>query len=340
LSNRQQHVQVGNTISPAIETSVGSPQGSLLSPLIFLIYIADIELWVDGMSIHGYADDVQSCFSSTEESEIVSKLEEEARKMLKFMASNFLSANKNKTGFMMIRNGKSPETTASVSVGGELVQESPHHKILGITVSNALTWNEHVFGKGGVLPSVNKRIGALRRLSYSIPAKYLAQISNSIVTSKLRYGLEIYGSVRLHESEPKCKSQHDLQVALNKAMRIVLNVRLADKIPIRELCEQTGQRTLNQMCAEAQLRLVWSSLHDPESPIRALFDAEGGQTDKVLRSKTRGDIRQIAKTSVGQKNVPYTLIRLWNGCTPSTKAQVKKIAAKREIKNYTHTLPL
>jgi len=87
------------------QDSVGSPQGSLLSPLIFLIYIADVELWVDDVSVHGYADDTQSSYSSENEEDIVTRLEESAKKMLTYMASNSLSANPKKTGFMMISIG-------------------------------------------------------------------------------------------------------------------------------------------------------------------------------------------------------------------------------------------
>ena len=260
--------------------------------------------------------------------------------MLKFMASNCLSANKNKTGFMMIRNGRAPPTSIGVSVGGEYIRELPHHKILGITVNNTLTWDDHVYGKGGVLSSVNKRIGALKRLSYSIPSEYLARISNSIVTSKLCYGLEIYGSVCLSNEEPKTRIQSDLQIALNKAMRIALKVRVVDRVPIRELCKRTGAQTLNQMCAEDQLRLIWSTLQDPQAPLRSLFDTESSHVEKVLRSKSRGDIRQSARTSMGQRNVPSTTIGLWNKCPASLKSQTKKSATKREIRNFSITLPM
>ena len=228
----------------------------------------------------------------------------------------------------------------SILVGDERIPEMKHHKILGITVNNTLSWTDHVYGRGGVISLVNQRIGALKRLSFNIPKEYLPQISNSIVTSKLRYGLAVYGSVRMSDSDPKTQQQRDLQVALNKALRIVTKVRLADRVPIQELCYRTGALTVNQMCCEDQLRLVWNSLRDESSPLRSLFNTECGPAGMLSRSRAQGKVQQIAKTSVGQRNLPYTAISVWNELETDTKKIEKTSTVKRAIKAYAKTLPI
>ena len=162
LTMRQQRVQVGNEFSQPETISIGCPQGSLLSPLVFLIYIADLDQWVKNVNVRGYADDTISSISDTSEEIIIKKLEEDAGLILQFMASNFLSANPQKTGFLLIRKSKST-SIRSVEIGGKVIEEEPCHRILGVTINNTLSWKDHVIGKGGLLSAVYQRIGALRR---------------------------------------------------------------------------------------------------------------------------------------------------------------------------------
>ena len=312
------------------QDSVGSPQGSLLSPLIFLIYIADVELWVDDVRVHGYADDTQSSYSSENEEDIVTRLEESAKKMLTYMASNSLSANPKKTEFMMIRKGRS--VPKFVTIGNETIPEAPTHKILGLTINNSLSWDDQIYGTGGVLTSIRQRVGALKRLSYTIPQEYLPQIANAIVTSKLRYGLGIYGKARIDENEPKCKQMTDLQTALNKALRIVINVKKMDRISNKELYERTGTLSVNQMCGEDQLRLIWNSLSNQDSPLIQIFNSDCGPSTMLSRSKARGDLRTTSKTSTGQRNLPHSAITIWNKFANQIKTSDVKQVAKKSIR--------
>jgi retron-type reverse transcriptase len=64
LEGRQQQVQVGKAMSSVRHLEVGVPQGSVLSPLLFLLYIQDIEQWIKSASVTGYADDTSISMSS------------------------------------------------------------------------------------------------------------------------------------------------------------------------------------------------------------------------------------------------------------------------------------
>jgi len=174
LTNRKQTVQVGSSLSEPGTLSVGCPQGSLLSPLLFLIYIADMELWVKHASIRGYADDTASSVSADVEDEVINKLETDADHVLKFMASNFLMANPKKTGFLLIRK-KQSTLLRTIKVGGQNIIESNVHRILGLTVNSRLSWADHIYGEGRLLSSINQRIGALKRISHHVPIQCLPQ---------------------------------------------------------------------------------------------------------------------------------------------------------------------
>ena len=84
-------------MSEPIELKSGLPHGGILFPMIFTIYGADLEMWVEHSSIWNYADDISSFCKGKEVEDIVGKLEKDAKWILEFMASNGLLANPTKT---------------------------------------------------------------------------------------------------------------------------------------------------------------------------------------------------------------------------------------------------
>ena len=73
------------------------PQGGILSPIIFTLYTADMELWLKTSSLFNFADDTTTDNKSKNKEEIRTRLEEDALNVLDFMESNGLVANKAKT---------------------------------------------------------------------------------------------------------------------------------------------------------------------------------------------------------------------------------------------------
>ena len=99
---------VEDAISEPLTINVGSPQGAILSPTIFIILISDIGLYTDS-TIFGYADDTTSTVSGNDIPMLVAKCEEEAKKIIDYMSINRLKANDDKTHVMMIKKGQSDE---------------------------------------------------------------------------------------------------------------------------------------------------------------------------------------------------------------------------------------
>ena len=259
--------------------------------------------------------------------------------MLHFMASNFLSANPQKTGFLLIRK-KNSMTPQTIKVGNEMITEKDNHRILGLTVNKNLTWNDHIFGKGGLLSSVNQRVGALRRISYHVPRKFLPEIASALIASKIRYGIAIYGGIRLSEEDPLTASSKALQVALNDGMRTALGVRVRDRVRIADLIERTGIQSVNRMSAEANLSLIWQSVNSESFPLSEMVTRVANTAGRSSRSATLGNLQPLAKTTLGRGNFPKPAIRLWNSSTSEVKAATSRRVAKTAIKMFTNTLPL
>ena len=108
LTGRSQRVKIGRTLSNPRELQSGVPQGGILSPIIFVIYGADMELWLKHSSALTYADDTSSSVRAKLLSEVTQMLEEDAENVLNFMASNGLVANPKKlhSSFSTIKDRK------------------------------------------------------------------------------------------------------------------------------------------------------------------------------------------------------------------------------------------
>ena len=99
-----------------------------------------------------------------------------------------------------------------ILIGKEIVIQEKSAKLLGMTFESNQKWTEHIYGSGGLLSSLNQRLFFIRRLKNHVGLQALLKISDSLFTSKIRYGLQLLGSVRWLDSDP---TNQDLQ-ALQK----------------------------------------------------------------------------------------------------------------------------
>jgi hypothetical protein len=214
LSGRSQRVKIEGKISTARKVSTGVPQGGVLSPLIFVLFVSDLQDWLRHSTAPTYADDTSTGTSSRSQDTMVRNLEEDANWVLRYMASNGLVANAKKTAFLVI-NGKNVDPNLSVEIGGEQVSRESSACLLGIKFQDDLQWKCQITGKGGLLAALNSRLYIIRRLQSHLSKKSILKVVDGIFTSKLRYGLQLYGKVRSKESDPECADFKAIQVVQN-----------------------------------------------------------------------------------------------------------------------------
>ena len=141
LSERSQQVMIGSTLSDSMELLLGSPQGSILSPTLFIILISDIELYCPKAVLSGYADDTSCTVAVNNIEDLKEECEANVNSLLKYMAINKLACNDDKTHILVIKHGQNQtEEELSFQIGGHQIKESTSEKLLGAWIRNDLSW--------------------------------------------------------------------------------------------------------------------------------------------------------------------------------------------------------
>ena len=327
LSGRKQQVYYQGEESEERESEVGAPQGSVLSPFLFLVLVSDMEEAIEGLkgvSILSYADDTTVYVIADTEEEVLEKLEAAAGKLLQFMSDSGLAANPEKTHFLRFGSKKGHR---SIKVGEAVIEESSSEQLVGFTVSSSLSWQDHFKNLEGVLKG---RVGVLRRLSWHLPKNILLHCLNPIFNSKLMYGLEVITNPTTLPGQPLCKVIAKLQVIQNEAMRAVLGLRLADRTKVEVLLQRCNQLSVHDLALRATLGQAWNSLSSVAR--RKKIDA----ANRLRNWQSVRETRQTSQETYPVQEINSLLSRLtiaWNGMPEDIRKEERSISAKRKIKS-------
>ena len=217
LSNRSAITVVENKRSSMMNIPIGVPQGSILGPLLFVLYMNDLPCCLKSCKVMLYADDTVLYYSSRMVCDLETKLNEDLENITVWFNNNFLTLNAEKSKFVLIGSSRKLKFCDSikVTVQGHQVNQSTTAKYLGITIHENLTWTEHVKAMSA---KVNQRIGILKRLRHFLSKEELVTVYNSIILSLFDYADLVWGD------KNNKVLMDDLQILQNKAAKVILGL--------------------------------------------------------------------------------------------------------------------
>ena len=285
-----------------------------------------------------YADDTMTGTSSKNLVSMVKNLEEDANLVLKYMASNGLVANAKKTAFLVV-NGRQVPHDLSVQIGGVTVPRERSACLLGIKFQDNLQWRTQINGKGGLLSALNSRLYIIRRLQSHLNKKAILKVVDGLFTSKLRYGLQLYGRVRSRDTDPECEDFKSIQLIQNNLMRSLNGSKVKDMISISSLLTKFGMLSVNQLNAQVKLVEMWKAINVDDYPLKVEQQARN-EEGVSTRADTTGKPIEIGRSNLSQKTCVSDAIRLWNMAPENVTGSINLAHAKSEIKKYVRLLPI
>lgn len=216
LNDRCQFTEVNGSFSPSLTITTGVPQGSILGPLLFLIYINDISSSTK-LNILSFADDTTAYHSGQNLTEMSNTINDELKNVYNWCCANKLILNTSKTKYMIFAPAQSKleYNNVHLQLGTEILervgnnQRNQSIKFLGITFDEHLTWKYHINAQ---CSKIAKAVFALSQIKHFLPSKVLKTIYFALVHSQLSFGLLAWG---------KSIHSHRLNKLQKQAVRII-----------------------------------------------------------------------------------------------------------------------
>ena len=251
LSNRSQCVML-NESSQFLPITCGVPQGSILGPLLFTIYINDMHKAVLNAIVYHFADDTNLLYSSKNIKTLRKSMNEDLRCIYTWLCANRLSINTDKTEFILFKPSKCKiEERFTLKLNGFTIFESKKLRYLGVILDNKLSWKYHIHE---LSKKLSRATGVINRLKEnSVPTKALLSVYFAIFQSHLNFGLSVWGQAH----EMYLQKIRSIQ---NKVLRKITNVEYDTHIS--EIYKQANVLKLNDLFNTKIMSLMWDFDHN------------------------------------------------------------------------------
>ena len=204
LTNRTQYVQYGNSKSATKTITHGVPQGSILGPLLFILYVNDFSRASDLLFSILFADDTTVLIEGHEYQKLIKTLNEELCKVDKWLQANKLTLNIRKTHYMLFHRVRLKKEQLNIYFRGESIFRVNSTKFLGVIIDDKLKWTAHI---QYIKNKLSKSIGILYKCRNYFDKETMRNLYFSFIYPYLTYCVEIWGNACNIHLDPIVKLQ-------------------------------------------------------------------------------------------------------------------------------------
>ena len=309
LSDRQQRTRVAGAVSDSRSLLAGVPQGAILSPLLFILYVNDI-VHATPASVNLFADDTSSFVVASNPSDLRAKLQAVVDSLSTWFDKWLLSVNIEKSAVLALRQPRSKSPDVPIFLHGCRIPQVCSHRHLGVTVTDSLTWADHV---NTIVSKAAKRIGLLQRYRKRLPSLAIRHM----YCVSIRPGLEYASAVWSGLSKVAASRLESIQ---RRAARLISGITASSAVPHDIVLARAGLPTLS---SRRQIELAvfgFKFAHSSKLPGHLLDCFQHWKTNKPSRSATLRRPASIrlprAKKSILQHSPLYLSLSAYNALSP------------------------
>lgn len=308
LSFRKQFVSISGSRSKSQYISHGVPQGSVLGPLLFLLYINDLHEAIPYSTVNLFADDTMLFKSDTSTKALTKKINIDLKCLTNWLNANKISVNSAKTELIIFRpKFKIIDHDIKIKIQGQRLFPSNAVKYLGVYIDQHLSWNDHIEFVSGKLRRAN---GALSKLRHFVSSEILACLYNAFFHSHLSFSSQIWGQ------RENLRTRRILTLQ-KRALRIITSSDF--NAPSSPLFLQLRLLSFFDFIKLQNIILIHQALNSKlPSPLIELLDLQSvtlnaRNNDRPSRAKP-GLLRlpRVSTVSFGNHSIQYQSIQSWN----------------------------
>ena len=180
LTGRCQRIRINSRYSSWNDIIFGVPQGSIIGPLLFNIYLNDLFMFCEKSNLANYADDNSPYSCNNDIEAVISQLESDSKILLNWVSCNGLKANPDKFHLIL----SDPCKEYAINVAEFSISNSLNKKLLGVTIDNKLSFDDHV---GALCNKASQKVHALSRISHFMGIKQRQIIMKAFINSQFGY---------------------------------------------------------------------------------------------------------------------------------------------------------
>lgn len=328
LSNRKQAVRAHGTLSDFQELTSGVPQGSVLGPILFLLFINDLPTAVKESFCNLFADDtilyaIDDSFECAQDC-----LQRDTDMLVNWFKENHLTVNIDKCCTMKVgsRGNINKPFNLSVSIGAKPMSNVNNANYLGVYLDETLSWDIHVTK---LAAKISPKVAMLGRLRKKVSFNSLVQVYKTMVQPLFDYCITIWGFC-------SDKLFNKIQRFQNRAARFITgnfdyNVRGIN------LVKQLGFQTLSERRDYFINLLTYKCLHGqaPTSLSDNLTLVQEHHSRNTRQSSSNLLVPKLPHVEIFRQSFNYKAPTLWNQLTGDTRRLPSLDSFKKELKNLT-----
>ena len=328
LHNRSQTVQMNDICSNFNFIRHGVPQGSILGPLLFIIFINDLHFSVKHSSLTEYADDTTLYSFGDTVDELQCKLHSDLHNIVTWCNLNRLVINTDKSKVMVLctpqKRCRLTNTCLSLYVNNILLENVNCHKILGLHIDNSLSWNDHI---QFLSKSLSQLVGLLNRSKHLLNRESKLLFYNSYIHSRFTYCLPIWGrSASLHLDK--------LWKIQKRALRIINDVPY--DAPSKNLFTKSKVLNIREMYCYEICIFIFNILHDDTKNVPVVLNLAKPNENYFLRSTSKKFLLEVPfpRKDIYKKSIAYSGVKVWNSLPDNVRNVEHLSLFKHLCKNH------